>query len=441
MHRRTVPVLLWLALLTAAVVVSASLFAPISTGLAAAAKVLEGKAAFTDYRQERPGVVRKITVADLPAPYETKSAVNGPRLVPRPADASPQSLPGFKVSLYAEGLTNPRLIRTAPNGDLFVAESAAGRVSVYRGLGPDGKAQKVEVFAGDLTRPFGIAFYPPGPAPKYVYIANTDSVVRFPYATGDLQARGGREVIVARLPSGRGHWTRDVAFSRDGRTMFVSVGSASNVDDTDGNPAETNRATILAFNPDGSAQRIYAYGIRNAVGIAVSPQTGQLWASVNERDGLGDDLVPDYITQVREGGFYGWPWFYMGGHQDPRHKGKHPELKDKVLTPDVILQSHLASLQMTFYDGRMFPAQYQGHVFAAEHGSWNRSLRVGYKIIHVPVKDGRATGEYEDFLTGFVTSDGNVWGRPVGVAVARDGALMLSDDGSNSLWRITYQGK
>jgi glucose/arabinose dehydrogenase len=441
MHRRTAPVLLWLALLAAAVVLTVSLVAPASSTLAAAAKVLEGKAAFTDYRQERPGVIRKITAADLPAPYETKSAVNGPRLVPRPANATLETLPGFKVALYAEGLINPRLIRTAPNGDLFVAESAAGRVSVYRGLGPDGRAQKAEVFAGSLTLPFGIAFYPPGPEPKYVYIANTDSVVRFPYVSGDLQARGGRETIVARIPSGGGHWTRDVAFSRDGRTMFVSVGSASNVNDTDGNPAENHRADILAFNPDGSAERVYAYGIRNAVGIAICPQTGQLWASVNERDGLGDNLVPDYITQVREGGFYGWPWFYMGGRQDPRHLGKHPELKDKVLTPDVILQPHLASLEMTFYDGRMFPAQYRNHVFAAEHGSWNRSLRVGYKIIHVPLKDGRATGEYEDFLTGFVTSEGNVWGRPVGVAVAKDGALMLSDDGSNSLWRVSYQGR
>jgi glucose/arabinose dehydrogenase len=440
MNVRNVVVVSWIAFLSAAVVLTASLFAPVPSGLAVA-KLLEGKDAFTDYRQDRPGVMRKITVADLPAPFETKSADNGPRLVARPAGAALETLPGFKVALYAEGLANPRLIRTAPNGDLFVAESAAGRVSVYRGLGPDGKAQKVEVFTSGLTLPFGIAFYPPGPEPKYVYIANTDSVVRFPYVSGDLHARGGREVIVARIPSGRGHWTRDVAFSRDGRTMFVSVGSGSNVNDTDGNPAENHRADILAFNPDGSAERVYAYGIRNAVGIAVSPQTGQLWASVNERDGLGDNLVPDYITQVQEGGFYGWPWFYMGGRQDPRHQGKHPELKGKVLTPDVILQPHLASLQMTFYDGRMFPAQYQGHVFAAQHGSWNRSLRVGYKIIDVPLKDGRATGEYEDFLTGFVTSSGDVWGRPVGVAVANDGALMLSDDGSNSLWRVSYASK
>jgi glucose/arabinose dehydrogenase len=441
MNRRTVTALSWSAFLAAAALLAVLPIVPIPSGLAAAAKVLNGKDAFTDYRQERPGVVRKITVADLPAPYETKSAVNGPRLVSRPANASLETLPGFKVALYAEGLMNPRLIRTAPNGDLFVAESAVGRVSVYRGAGPDGKAQQVEVFASGLTLPFGIAFYPPGPEPKYVYIANTDSVVRFPYVNGDLKARGGREAVVANLPAGGGHWTRDVAFSRDGRTMFVSVGSRSNVDDADGNPAENQRANILAFNPDGSARRVFASGIRNPVGIAVSPQTGRLWTSVNERDGLGDNLVPDFITQVQEGGFYGWPWFYMGGHQDPRHQGKHPELKGKVLTPDVILQAHLAPLGMTFYDGRMFPSQYQGDVLAAVHGSWNRALRVGYKIIHVPLKDGRATGEFEDFLTGFVTAGGDVWGRPVGVAVAKDGALIVSDDGSNSLWRVSYQSK
>ena len=403
--------------------------------------VSPGAGPFSDYRSQRPGVKRKITVASLPEPYESKSAVNRPRLVARPADASLQTPPGFAVALYAEGLQNPRLIRTAPNGDLFVAESSAGRVSVYRGVGPDGKAQSKEIFASDLTLPFGIAFYPPGTNPKYVYIANTDSVVRFPYQSGDLSARGGREVIVPRLPSGGGHWTRDVAFSLDARTMFVSVGSGSNVDDTDGNPRETNRANILAFNPDGSGLRVYAYGIRNAVGIAVNPRTGELWASVNERDGLGDNLVPDYITHIQEGGFYGWPWFYMGGRQDPRHPGKHPELKDKVITPDVLVQPHIASLEMTFYDGRMFPAEYQGDVFAAEHGSWNRSVRAGYEVIRVPLKNGRATGEYEDFMTGFVTPDGNVWGRPVGVAVARDGALMVSDDGSKSLWRVTYQKK
>src|SRR2546421_12900614 len=224
--------------------------------------------------------------------------------------------------------------------------------------------------------------------------------------------------------------------------MYVSVGSRSNDDDTDNNPREEHRADILEFNPDGSGFRVYAYGIRNAVGIAVNPQTGELWGSVNERDGLGDDLPPDYITHVQDGGFYGWPWYYMGGFHDPRHANKHPELKDKVITPDVLLQPHFASLEMTFYNGKQFPTEYQGDIFAAEHGSWNKSVRVGYELIRVPLhQTGHASGEYEDFMTGFVVDNGHVWGRPVGVTVAPDGSLLVTDDGSKSIWRVSYTGK
>jgi len=342
-------------------------------------------------------------------------------------------------------LDNPRLIRTAPNGDLFVAESRPGRIKVFRGITKDGKPEKVEIFAAGLRQPFGIAFYPLGPNPKYVYVANTDSVVRFPYENGDLEARGPQQVI-SNLPAGGrlyggGHWTRDIAFSLDGKKMYVSVGSFSNVNDADNNPAEYHRANILEANPDGAGLRVYAWGLRNAVGIAVHPQTGELWASVNERDELGDNLPPDYITHVQDGGFYGWPWYYIGGNQDPRHEGKHPELKNKVLVPDVLIQPHNASLEMTFYEGRQFPSQYRGHIFAAEHGSWNRALRTGYEVIRVPLKNGRATGEYEDFLGGFVTPDGQVWGRPVGVAVAQDGSLMVTDDGCDSIWRVRYAAK
>jgi glucose/arabinose dehydrogenase len=222
--------------------------------------------------------------------------------------------------------------------------------------------------------------------------------------------------------------------------MFVAVGSASNVNDPDSNPEEKNRADILEFNPDGSGMRVYASGIRNAGGgLAIDPKTGELWCSVNERDALGDNLVPDYITHVQEGGFYGWPWWYIGPHQDPRLKGKHPELKDKVITPDVLLQPHNASLQMTFYSGSQFPAEYQGDIFASEHGSWNKSVRVGYEVIRVPLhQTGHSTGEFQDFLTGFVTDDGQVWGRPVGITVARDGSLLVTDDGSKSIWRVTH---
>lgn len=403
---------------------------------------------FSDYRTERPGARHKITLADLPPPFATKSVDNGPKLIPRPAGAMPQAPPGYAVTLYAEGLENPRLIRTAPNGDVFVVESRPGRVKVLRGAGAGGKAEVVEVFASGLKRPFGVAFYPLGANPKYVYVGNTDSVVRFPYQSGDLKARGPHEVIVPDLPGGGelrggGHWTRDIAFSRDGRKMYVSVGSHSNADDADNNPTEKDRATILEFNPDGTGRRIYVSGIRNAVGLAVHPQTGQLWASVNERDGLGDNLVPDYITRVADGEFYGWPWFYMGGNQDPRHEGKHPELKTKVKTPDVLLQPHTASLQMMFYTGTQFPAEHRASIFAAQHGSWNRSLRTGYKLIRVPLNRSAApaSGDYEDFLTGFVTEEGDVWGRPVGVTMTSDGALLVTDDGYNAIWRVSYKGK
>jgi len=396
---------------------------------------------FTDFRYEKPGRTRKITVKDLPPPFVTPSAGNGPRVVARPANAWPQVPPGFKVEQYASGLDEPRLLRRAPNGDMFVVESNAGAIKVFRGISGAGKLEQMAVFAGGLKRPFGIDFYPPGPDPQWVYVANMGSVVRFPYKNGDLKARGSAQHIVD-LPGGEHHWTRDIQFSLDGKKMFVSIGSNSNVDDPDTNSSERNTADILQFNPDGSGMRVYASGIRNPVGLAIQPKTGDLWCSTNERDGLGDNLVPDYITHVQDGGFYGWPWWYMGGHQDPRHKGKHPELKDKVITPDVLVHPHNASLQLTFYDGKQFPTEYQGDIFAAEHGSWNRSVRVGYELIRVPLhQTGHASGEYEDFMTGFVVDNKNVWGRPVGVAVAADGSLLVTDDGSNSIWRISYTGK
>jgi glucose/arabinose dehydrogenase len=396
---------------------------------------------FTDFRFEEPGKVRKITAQDLPAPYATESANRGPQLVARPRDAWPKAPAGFTVQQYATGLDNPRLIRTAPNGDFFLAESSSGQIKVFRGITSDGKPELTGVFARGLNQPYGIAFFPPGDKPEWVYVGNTDSVVRFAYQNGDLKASGPAQHIVD-LPHGSGHWTRDVRFTTDGRKMFVAVGSGSNVDDPDTTPNEKNRADILEFNPDGSGMQVYAYGIRNAGGgLAINPKTGELWCSVNERDGLGDNLAPDYITHVETGGFYGWPWWYIGSHQDPRHEGKHPELKEKVIVPDVLLQPHNASLEMTFYEGKQFPAEYQGDIFASEHGSWNRSVRAGYEVIRIPLhQTDRASGEYEDFVTGFVVDNRSVWGRPVGVTVAQDGSLLVTDDGSNSIWRISYTG-
>ena len=400
------------------------------------------KPPFTDFRAEKPGTIRKITVKDLPAPFTTKSAENGPKLVARPANAWPQAPAGFKVEQYASGLENPRLLLTAPNGDIFLAESEPGRIRVFRGMTSDGKAEQSGIYASGLNQPYGIAFYPPGPNPQWLYIGNTDAVIRFTYHDGDMKASGAPERIVG-LPFGGGHWTRDLRFTPDGKKLFVAVGSSSNIDDPDTTPEEKNRADILEFNPDGSGMRIFAYGIRNAGGgIAIQPKTGDLWCSVNERDALGDNLVPDYITHVQEGGFYGWPWWYMGDHQDPRHKGKHPELKDKAIVPDVLLQPHNASLEIAFYEGKQFPAEYQGDIFAAEHGSWNKAARTGYEVIRVPLhQTGKASGEYEDFLSGFVLDSGDAWGRPVGVTVATDGSLLVSDDGSNTIWRVSYAGK
>jgi glucose/arabinose dehydrogenase len=403
------------------------------------------KEPFSDYRTQKPGATHHITQKDLPPPGETKSTDNGPDEVARPAKAMPQVPAGFKVEVYATGFNYPRLMRTAPNGDVFLAESHRGEIKILRGIGADGKVQQHSTFATGLTQPFGIAFYPPGPNPQYVYVGNTDSVVRFPYKSGDLKATGLVQHIVDLPGGGRlrggGHWTRDIAFSNDGKQMFVSVGSHSNNDDVDTTPEEHERADVLVFNPDGSGKRVYASGIRNCVGEAVHPKSGQLWCSVNERDELGDNVPPDYITHIEEGGFYGWPWYYIGGNWDPDHKSKHPELKSKVIVPDVLVQPHNASLEMLFYDGEQFPAKYRGGIFAAEHGSWNKHSRTGYNVVFVPVDgNGKANGSYEDFMTGFVTPNGDVWGRPVGVTVMKDGSLLVSDDTGKVVWRVSYTG-
>jgi glucose/arabinose dehydrogenase len=421
--------------------------------------LLTGKAVLGDFRADGPGVRRHLTVADLPAPFATKSASNGPQVVPRPDDAQLHVPPGFTIQPFTAGLDNPRLMRTAPNGDVFVAESAANRVMVLRA--PDGAAQpsQVEVFAAGLDKPFGINFYPLGPEPAWVYVANTNSVVRFPYQRGDLKARGAPETIVPQLcpVGGGGHWTRDVVFSKDGTRMFVSVGSASNVAERmpEAPPGsaqewesahalgatwgeEERRADVLVFDPNGQGGRVFATGLRNCVGLAVNGTTGDVWCSTNERDGLGDNLVPDYVTRVRDGAFYGWPWYYLGDHEDPRLTGRRPDLRGHVTVPDVLVQPHSASLEMTFYDGTMFPAEYAGQAFAAFHGSWNRSLRTGYKVVRIVVDKGIPTGEYEDFVTGFVVDDSRVWGRPVGVTVAHDGALLISEDGAGTVWRVAW---
>jgi glucose/arabinose dehydrogenase len=343
--------------------------------------------------------------------------------------------PGFEVELFAAGLEGPRTLRTAPNGDVFVAESRAGRVRILRAAQDSAAKPQSSVFAEDMSYPFGIAFWPLGPSPRFVYVAQIDRVVRFPYQSGDLRARGKPEVVAPHLPTG-GHATRDLVFSRDGRGMFVSVGSVSNV----GTYGEEERADVLAFDADGGNRRIFATGQRNCSAEAIAPATGALWCVVNERDGLGDDLPPDFATSVRQGAFYGWPWYYIGAHEDPRLKGQRPDLAGHVTLPDVLIQPHSAPLGITFYEGDQFPSKYRGDAFVTLRGSWNRTQRTGYKVVRLRFKDGKSTGEYEDFLTGFIASDQAVWARPVGITVARDGSLLVSEDGNSTIWRIAYRG-
>ncbi|WP_409192945.1 PQQ-dependent sugar dehydrogenase [Bradyrhizobium sp. RDM4] len=421
---------------------------------AQAEPVLQGKDAYGSWHADKPGMVRLIRPQDLAEPGATPSVANPTRVTAR-GSATPLVPEGFRIELLADGLSDPRVLRVAPNGDIFVAETGSGRIRVLR-LGEGGtKVATNEVYASGLTRPFGIAFFPSGDNPQWVCVANAGNVVRFPYHAGDLKASAKPDVVVANLAQGSGHSTRDIVFTPDGKRMLVSIGSASNDGEGMGNPPggleawsrtqplgaswgyEAERAAVLAFNPEGKDRKVYATGIRNCVGLAIQPQTGLLWCSTNERDGLGDDLVPDYVTSVKEGAFYGWPWFYIGNNEDPRHAGARPDLKDKVTIPDVLVQAHSASLGMTFYQGTQFPSEYQGDAFAAEHGSWNRSKRTGYKVIRIRIKDGKPTGEYEDFVTGFVVNDTQVWGRPVGIAVAKDGSLLISEDAGGTIWRVT----
>ncbi|WP_217576903.1 sorbosone dehydrogenase family protein [Mesorhizobium sp. GbtcB19] len=420
--------------------------------------LLSGEKAFGDWKADRPGVRRLLKPEDQQKPYVTESAANGGGLADRPEGAKPQLPPGFSAELVASGIDNPRVVRVAPNGDLFVADSQANQVRVYRLADGSARPAETTVFAKGLTRPYGIAFYPPGDKPQWVYVANSNSVVRFPYRDGDLEASGKPETIVAKIPANH-HWTRDIAFSPDGKTLYLSVGSGSNTaEDMGGKPkggvedwaksqplgaawgSEEGRADVLAFDPEGKNRRTVATGLRNCSGMTVQPATGALWCVVNERDELGDNVPFEYATAVKEGAFYGWPWYYIGDNEDPRHKGARPDLAGKVTLPDVLIQAHSAPLNIAFYDGGNFPADYKGDAFVTLHGSWNRDVRTGYKVVRLRFKDGKPTGEYDDFATGFVIADDAVWGRPVGIAVAKDGALILTEDGNGTIWRITYGG-
>jgi glucose/arabinose dehydrogenase len=419
-----------------------------------------------DWRGDAPGTMHSIAADALPPPFASRSTSNAPGVVDPPAGALPRVPPGFAIARFADGLDAPRIVRVAPNGDIFVAESVAGRLRVLRAADGAAGPSVNRVFASGLDLPFGIAFYPPGPDPQFVYVADNNAVVRFAYRSGDLQARGRPETVVAPLsPTSGHHWTRDIAFSADGQHMFVSIGSGSN--DAEGmrplgpeairaHEAETalgaawgseeRRAAVMEYAPAGSGGRFYATGLRNCVGLAIHPATGDVWCSTNERDGLGDNLPPDYVTRVAAGAFFGWPWYYIGDHEDPRHAHERPDLAGHVALPDVLIQPHSAPLGMTFYQGSgpaSFGADYQGDAFVALHGSWNRAMRTGYKLVRIRLHDGvpAAGAGYEDFMTGFVQDDDGVWGRPVGVAVAHDGALLVTEDANGTIWRIAPAGE
>jgi glucose/arabinose dehydrogenase len=371
-----------------------------------------------------------IQPGDLPAP--AAGIANPPMVVDRPAGATLNLPPGFKIDVFADegAFKTLRYLIESPDGEVFAADATANTITILRDTNNDGKADERHVFAEGLNRPFGMAI-----ANGYFYVGNTDGVVRWKYEPGQLHVQGAPEKVT-QVPGEGNHWTRTLMFNADKTKLYVAVGSSSNVD-----VEREPRATILEMNPDGSGRRIFASGIRNPVGLALRPGSNELWTAVNERDMLGDDLVSDYVTHVQDGGFYGWPYAYLGSHEDPRHKGERPDLVQKAIVPDVLLQSHSAPLGMVFYTGTQFPAEYQGDAFVALHGSWNRKLRTGYKVVRIPIRDGKATGAYEDFITGWLVAEDKpqVWGRPVALAVHRDGSLLVTDDAHNLIWRVSHQ--
>jgi len=365
----------------------------------------------------------------LPAPFETKSSGNGPNREKPPEGFLPTVPAGFKVNVYVSGVRRPRWLTVAPNGDILLADTTGRGVIMVLHSGKDTSvAPEHEIFVDGMNRPFGIAFHG-----DYVYIGNMNELVRFKYDPKTSKRLGEKEHLLD-LPSG-GHDTRSVAIAPDGKHLFVSVGSNSNIS-TGEAPI---RAAVTICDLDGKNARQYATGLRNPVGLAIEPVTGKVWTSVNERDELGDDLPPDYFTSLKDGGFYGWPYSYIGSNVDPRVEQQHPELVKRAIIPDVLLGAHVAPLQFAFYNGKQFPEKYWGGAFVCEHGSWNRAKRSGYQVAFVAFKDGEPSADPVPFLTGFVPdpTEKDVLGRPVGVTVAPDGALLVSDDGAGVVYRIS----
>ncbi|WPR73668.1 sorbosone dehydrogenase family protein [Algoriphagus sp. NG3] len=378
----------------------------------------------------------------LPPPYSTESVKNHSKVLGWEEGKAPKAPTEFTVTKFADELDNPRNTYVASNGDIFVVESntksSADRITVFRDEDKNGEYETREIFKEGLNQPYGMLILN-----DFFYIANTDGLYRFPYKLGQLQLEGEGEKLVE-LPAGgyNNHWTRNLIANEDGSKIYISVGSASNNGEY-GMDEEHRRAAILEINPDGSEEVIYASGLRNPVGMSWNPSTKELWTAVNERDELGDDLVPDYITSVKKGGFYGWPYSYFGSIEDPRMQGEAPDLVARAIVPDVPVGNHTASLGLTFYEGDAFPEEYRRGAFVGQHGSWNRENLAGYKVIFVPFENGKPSGEPRDFLTGFVSDsdDSEVFGRPVDVSVLPDGSLLVNDDSGNTLWKVAYAGK
>jgi len=383
---------------------------------------------------EQPAVFQ-VKPSDLPAPFASKSVFRGSRVVPQPAGARLMVPKGFKINVFAEGdFRDPRWMALAPNGDVFLADARANAVIILRDKDKDGIAEERFTFVDGLSQPFGMAFHK-----DWFYVANTDSVVRFRYKPGQTRAEGAPEKLIELTEGGYNqHWTRNILFSPDGTKLFVSIGSKTNAEVE----SDPRRAAISVYDPDGKNHRIYASGLRNPIGLAWNPKNGELWTAVNERDGLGDDLVPDYVTSVKDGGFYGFPYAYIGPNEEPRRKAEMlPEMVKKTIVPDVLLTSHSAALGIQFYSGKMFPKEYQGDAYVALHGSWNRQKLTGYKIIRIRFKDGKlVANRYEDFVSGWLPDENSneVWGRPVGLLVAADGSMLIADDGGKKIWRVSY---
>lgn len=412
------------------------------------------------WSNDQPGRIHHVRMADLPPPFASPSAGNNPKTVPRPQGVLPSVPEKFSVNLWATDPDRGRVMARAPNGDIFMSSTTKRLIKVFRSSTGE-TADTVSVFADKLDRPFGFAFWPVGPDPQYLYVANVNSIVRFPYKNGDLVAGAAAEVVVPTLTAETGsHSSRTLVFSSDSKTMYLSIGSASNVaediGDTPPEPlaqwekkhglgaawgSEFDRAVVLAFDADGKNKRTFATGLRNCVGMYLHPRSGELLCSINERDRLGDNLPPDYLTRVKQGAHYGWPWYYIGDHEEPRLKGHRPDLKGKVTAPDLLLTAHSAPLGMIMYEAKAgasaaFPSEYDGDLFLALHGSWNRATRTGSKVVRVFMKNGVPTGKYQDFMTGFVVSDKEVWGRPSSVVVQLDGSLLVDDDVTGEIWRV-----